>query len=134
LKKSSLCQPLPEKKAGRNLMSSIYQKVLGSDFKRLHPKIQERFGFSSGDGVACIGRGVMDEIWHGRFYTLPFLYIGSWRRIMFPERGQNVPFTIGNYAFVDKFGRETITWIREFKIKKPRRFDAYMIYSEQRKR
>lgn len=76
----------------------------------------------------------MDEIWHGRFYTLPFLGVGAWRRIMFPERGQNVPFTISNYAFVDKFGRETVTWIREFQIKKPRRFDAYMIYSEQRKR
>jgi len=115
-------------------VSSIYQRAMGSDFERLHPKIRERFGFSSVDGVACIGRGVMDEVWHGRFYTLPFLGIGAWRRIMFPERGRNVPFTIRNYAFVDKFGRETVTWIREFQIRKPRRFDAYMIYSEQRQR
>lgn len=115
-------------------MNSIYQKTLGSDFERLHPKIQERFGFSSLDNVACIGRGLMDEIWHGRFYTLPFLYIGTWRRIMFPERGRNVPFTIENYAFVDNFGRETVTWIRRFHTSRPRRFDAYMIYSEERKR
>jgi hypothetical protein len=115
-------------------VNSIYQQTLGSDFERLHPKIQERFGFSSLDSVACIGRGVMDEIWHGRFYTLPFLYIGTWRRIMFPERGQNVPFTIENYAFVDDFGRETVTWIRRFHTSKPRRFDAYMIYSEKRER
>jgi len=107
---------------------------MGSNFERLHPKIRERFGFSSLDGVACIGTGIMDEIWHGRFYTLPFLAIGTWRRIMFPERGQNVPFTIRNYAFVDRFGRETVTWIREFHTRKPRRFDAYMIYSEQRNR
>ncbi|HEX8087454.1 MAG TPA: DUF4166 domain-containing protein, partial [Blastocatellia bacterium] len=115
-------------------MNSIYQKTLGSDFERLHPKIQERFGFSSLDGVACIGRGIMDEIWHGRFYTLPFLYVGTWRRIMFPERGQKVHFTIENYAFVDDFGRETVTWIRRFHTRRPRRFDAYMIYSEERKR
>ena len=113
-------------------MTSIYQKVLGSDFNRLHPRIQERFGFSSADHVACIGRGTMHEIWHGRFYTLPFLYVGSWRRIMFPERGANIPFSIENYAFQDPFGRETVTWMRQFKTRRNRRFDAYMIYSEQR--
>jgi len=110
---------------------SIYEQALGSDFNRLHPKIQERFGFSSRDRVACIGRGLMDNIWHGRLYTLPFLYIGSWRRIMFPERGKQVPFSIENYAFVDPFGRETVTWIRRFETKTPRRFDAYMIYSKE---
>jgi hypothetical protein len=113
-------------------MKSIYERVLGSDFSHLHPQIQRRFGFSSGDHLASIGRGVMDEVWHGAIYTLPFLYVGAWRRIMFPERGKNVPFTIQNYAFVDPFGRETVTWIRRFEISKPRRFDAYMIYSEER--
>src|SRR5205085_12110195 len=40
----------------------------------------------------------------------------------------------------DDFGRETVTWIRTFdstclrRVKYPRRFDAYMIYSEQRGR
>jgi hypothetical protein len=115
-------------------MSSIYQRALGSDFNRLHPRIRERFGFCSEDCLACIGRGIMDDVWHGRLYTLPFLYVGSWRRIMFPERGKNVPFSIENYAFRDPHGRETVTWIRRFATKTPRRFDAYMIYSEQRGR
>ena len=115
-------------------MSSIYKKALGSQFELLHPKIQERFGFGCSDNVGSVGTGVMDEIWHGPFYTLPFLYVGTWRRIMFPERGKNVPFTIENYAFIDSFGRETITWIRRFQMSKPRRFDAYMIYSEERKK
>ncbi|MEQ8211689.1 MAG: DUF4166 domain-containing protein [Lacipirellulaceae bacterium] len=113
-------------------MTSIYQEVLGSDFERLHPQIQKRFGFSSADGIASIGTGIMDEVWHGRFYTLPFLYVGTWRRIMFPERGKNIPFTIRNYAYRDSFGRETVTWVRDFETKKPRRFDATMIYSQQR--
>ena len=43
-------------------MSSIYQRALGADFKRLHPQIQRRFGFSSSDGLASIGTGVMEEI------------------------------------------------------------------------
>ena len=53
---------------------------------------------------------------------------------MFPEHGKNVPFSIENYAFLDPFGRETVTWIRRFQTKRPRRFDAYMIYSAERGR
>ena len=115
-------------------MTSIYQRVLGSDFERLHPMIQRRFGFSSGDGIASIGRGVMEEVWRGLPYTLPFLYVGTWRRIMFPETGKDIPFTIENYAFVDEFGRETVTWVRTFESSRRRRFDAYMIFSEERNR
>lgn len=113
-------------------MTSIYQRALGSDFGRLHPRIQERFGFGSVDGRAAIGTGVMDRVWHGAPYTLPFLYLGSWRGIMFPEHGRDVPFTIENYAYRDALGRETVTWIRRFRVRRPRRFDAYMIYSERR--
>jgi Domain of unknown function (DUF4166) len=113
-------------------MRSIYEQALGDKFKLLHPRIQERFGFSSKDQRASIGKGIMDRIWRGPFYTLPFLYVGSWRRIMFPDQGTAVPFTIRNYAYVDQFGRETVTWIRNFETRHPRRFDAYMIYSPKR--
>jgi len=122
---------MPQAAGGRRV-TSIYRRALGSDFDRLHPQIQRRFGLSSADGIAAIGRGVMDEIWKGPFYTIPFLYVGTWRRIMFPETGRDVPFTIENYAFVDRFGRETVSWIRTFQSTRQRRFDAYMIYSESR--
>jgi hypothetical protein len=85
-------------------MRSIYELALGEKFGLLHPRIQERFGFSSQDNVASIGTGVMEKIWHGPPYTLPFLYIGSWRQIMFPEHGESIPFTIRNYAYLDDFG------------------------------
>lgn len=114
-------------------MSSIYAKAMGSDFARLHPQIQKRFGFGSADKIASIGTGVMEEVWHGPFYTLPFLYIGTWRNIMFPQKGRNVPFTIENYAYLDGFGRETVTWVRKYAFpNKARRFDATMIFSGQR--
>jgi hypothetical protein len=113
-------------------MNSIYQTAMGSDFSRLHPQIQKRFGFSSQDQIAAIGKGVMERVWHGPRYSLPFLYIGTWRRIMFPEHGRNVPFTIENYAYRDSLGRETVTWLRTFHTRRIRRFDAYMIYSRQR--
>jgi Domain of unknown function (DUF4166) len=114
-------------------MRSIYERALGSDFAKLHPQIQRRFGFSSQDRLASIGTGVMEKIWHGPLYTLPFLYVGAWRRIMFPESGENIPFQIENYSYLDPLGRETVTWIRTFRARRLRRFDAYMIYSEERR-
>ena len=125
---------MPPKTDTGRLVTSIYQRALGSEFDRLHPQIQRRFGFCSEDGTASIGRGVMTEVWRGRFFTLPFLYVGTWRRIMFPETGRDIPFTIENYAFKDRFGRETVSWIRTFQSRRTRRFDAYMVYSEHRGR
>jgi len=109
------------------MSNSIYATVLGEDFQRLHPRIQERFGFNSKSGKRAIDRGVMDRVWRGRFYTIPFLTVGAWRNIMFPDHGENVPFTIENWAYVDKLGRETVTELRTFRLGRERRFDAYMV-------
>ena len=114
-------------------MSSIYRAALGDDFDRLHPKMQWRFGFSSIDEVCQVGTGVMHEVWRGPWWTLPFLLLGSTRRVLFPSRGRNVPFTIANYAYLDRYGRETVTWSRRFHFpKRTRAFDATMIFSKKR--
>jgi hypothetical protein len=114
-------------------MTSIYREALGADFGRLHPKMQWRFGFSSNDETCQVGTGVMDEIWRGPWWTLPFLLLGSTRRVLFPSRGRQIPFTVLNYAYVDRFGRETVTWARRFHFaRRTRSFDATMIYSKRR--
>jgi hypothetical protein len=116
-------------------MTSIFARALGSDFERLHPCIQARFGFDSSAGYGSVGRGVMDEIWRGGAWTVPFLATGARRHIMFPDTGRDVPFTIENHAFVDDFGRETISMIRTFELaRRTRRFDAWMVFSEGRAR
>jgi hypothetical protein len=75
----------------------------------------------------------MEEVWRGRGFTLPFLLLGSTRRVLFPSRGHDVPFTISNYAYLDSFGRETVTWARRFKLRnRYRAFDATMVYSKER--
>ena len=113
-------------------MTSIYQHALGSDFTNLHPEIQRRFSLTSEGGLASIGTGTMERIWRGAPYTLPFLYLGTWRGILFPEHAIDVPFNVQNYAYRDPLGRETVTWIRKFATTRLRRFDATMIYSEER--
>ena len=113
-------------------MPSIYEQALGSDFRKLHPQIQRRFSLTSESPQAFVGRGIMHRLWHGAAYTLPFLHIGTWRAIMFPEQGKDVPFTIENYAYKDTYGRETVTWVRTFQTGRERRFDAYMVWGKER--
>jgi hypothetical protein len=113
-------------------MTSIFERALGRDFRRLHPRLQERFGFSSADGIACVGTGTMDTVWHGRGFTRPFLALGARRNILVRQTGRDIPFTIQNYAYPDSFGRETMTFTRTFHFDKPQRWDATMIHSAER--
>ncbi|QJC54173.1 DUF4166 domain-containing protein [Paenibacillus albicereus] len=111
---------------------SIYERALGPRFAELHPRIRERFSLHSRSGLAAVGTGVMHEVWHNRLAALP-LCIGTTRHIMFPQSGRDVPFTIRNYAYRDRLGRETVTWIRSFRFgRQERRFDATMIFSRER--
>ncbi|TWT74462.1 hypothetical protein Pla123a_32850 [Posidoniimonas polymericola] len=105
---------------------------MGSEFARLHSRIQEQYGITSVSQSAFIGRGVMEEVWHGRWYTVPFLFLGATRRILFPETGRGIPFEIRNYAYLDDLGRETVTWKRVFEFpRRTRDFDEYFVYSER---
>ncbi|MDQ0111310.1 DUF4166 domain-containing protein [Paenibacillus harenae] len=113
-------------------MTSIYEQALGAEFAKLHPRIQQRFGFSSSDRIASIGHGVMERVWYSKWALLP-LFLGTFRHIMFPNGGNNIPFTIENYAYIDSSGRETITWIRKFEFPGiVRHFDATMVFSKRR--
>lgn len=113
-------------------MRSIYEQVLGEEFYKLHPRIQQRFGFNSEDQSASIGHGIMKHIWYNKLIAL-LLYLGTFRHIMFPQGGKNIPFSIENFAYIDSYGRETVTWIRKFKFpRKVRHFDATMVYSGDR--
>ncbi|HEY4023818.1 MAG TPA: DUF4166 domain-containing protein, partial [Pseudonocardiaceae bacterium] len=103
-----------------------------ADFPRLHPRLRERFGFRSTDGIACIGTGTMDEVWRGRGFTRPFLAMAARRHILVAETGRDIPFTIHNYAYLDSFGRETMTFTRTFHFDSPRRWDATMVHSAER--
>jgi hypothetical protein len=112
-------------------VTGVFERTLGADFARLHPRVRERLALSDGRGL--IGHGVMDRIWRGPGFTLPFLWLGSARHILFPERGRNVPFTIENYPYVDGHGRETVSFVRTFEFpRRRRRFDAQMVFSAGR--
>lgn len=110
-------------------MTSIFEQALGADFRRLHPMLQQRFRVGLSSGYGCVGTGVMFRVRRGPWWTVPFLWIGAWRNILVPEVGSRVPFTIENYPYRDPLGRETITFVRSYRLRTPRRFDATMVLS-----
>jgi hypothetical protein len=114
-------------------MTSIFETAMGADFHRLHPMLQRRFGVGLDSGEACVGTGVMTRIRRGPWWTVPFLQIGRLRNILVPDTGTDVPFTIENHPYRDPFGRETVTFVREYDIRgRRRRFDATMILARGR--
>lgn len=114
-------------------MPSIYQQALGTEFGKLHPQLQKKFGLKSADRKAAVSHGIMEEMTGGSFLMKPFLKLGTLRNITFSERGTHIPFTLENYAYEDSFGRETMAWIRSFHFdKRIRSFDATMVYSPEK--
>ncbi|MGW2486795.1 DUF4166 domain-containing protein [Streptomyces sp. NPDC001606] len=110
--------------------ASMFQTVLGADFDRLHPQLRRRFSVGLASGEACVGRGVMDRIWHGPTFVKPFLALGATRHILVPRTGRNVPFVIENVPYTDSHGRETVSFVRTFDLPgRARRFDAQMVLS-----
>ncbi|MER7456441.1 DUF4166 domain-containing protein [Micromonospora sp. NPDC126480] len=115
-------------------MNAVFRTALGTEFDRLHPELQRRFNVDGDTHLGCVGTGVMDRVWRGAAFTVPFLHLGTLRHILFPETGCGVPFTIENYAYTDSFGRPTLTFVRTFQVApdRRRRFDATMVWSERR--
>src|SRR5690606_20726533 len=99
-------------------VSSIFARALGDDFARLHPMLQRRFGVGLDSGYAAVGSGVMVRIRRGPWWTLPFLWLGSFRSILVPRVGENVAFRVENYPYRDPLGRETVTFVREYDTEK----------------
>ncbi|KRE81036.1 DUF4166 domain-containing protein [Arthrobacter sp. Soil762] len=114
-------------------MASIFEVALGQDFQRLHPMLQKRFGVDTEAGYGCVGHGVFSEVRRGAWWTVLFLRLGAYRNILFPDQGNDIPFTIENYPYIDRFGRPTVTFVRTLELpsSKRRRFDATMVHSER---
>ncbi|GAA4668474.1 DUF4166 domain-containing protein [Frondihabitans cladoniiphilus] len=113
----------------------VFRTALGADFERLHPMLRKRFDVSLANGYATVGEGVMTRIRRGPWWTVPFLQIGRLRNILVADLGDDVPFRIENYPYLDPFGRETVTFVRSYRVpgaSRESRFDATMVLDAAR--
>ncbi|MGL4820765.1 MAG: DUF4166 domain-containing protein [Bacilli bacterium] len=113
------------------MMKSIYEQALGVNFARLHPEIQKKFSLTHESNMFTRCTGVMREIGVGSPLLRPFLRLGVHKHLTFVENGQDVPFTLENYAFLNAHGEQCVSWIRRFHFQKTRCFDAVMMLSPE---
>jgi hypothetical protein len=81
--------------AQREAPASVYARVLGDDFARLHPQLQRYFGGMPA-GEVGVGTGRYDHAGLRVRALRPLFALLGRRGIAFPEHGVGVPFTVRN--------------------------------------
>jgi hypothetical protein len=120
-----------QEKEIRSVVMSIYLKALGDQFHQLHPMLQKRYAISKQH--AFRGSGVMKKISGGPRWLYPIFYLGTKTKLLFPERGTNIPFQIKNTSRIGASGKEEVHWQRTFSFgQKKRHFNALMTLDEER--
>ncbi|KPB05997.1 DUF4166 domain-containing protein [Bacillus sp. CHD6a] len=110
---------------------TIYQELLGEDFQRLHPKLQDRYALPM--DKPFYGVGTMLKMKTGSSWLKPFLTLSTRWQFLFPESGNDVPFTIKNTCRSLPSGETEIYWERTFHFEKiSRNFNAYMTMDPKR--
>ena len=114
-------------------MTGVYAAKLHAESDHLHQRVRDRYALASTDDSVCVGRGEMD-ITRGTPLLLPGLYVMPHWNLLFPERGEAVPFTVTT-AGVEVAGREALITQRAFTFESAtRRFDSLTIYDDDRDR
>ncbi|CAM4316243.1 hypothetical protein BAMA_15055 [Bacillus manliponensis] len=111
-------------------MSSIYKKVLGEEYQRLHPKLQERYKLTEKRNFT--GDGIMDEIAEGSKLVKVLLKIAAKFRMFFSERGETVPFTIHNTVEKNEKGEAFVRWNRMFLFGDKKRYFHAVMYLDEK--
>ncbi|WP_185763606.1 DUF4166 domain-containing protein [Niallia circulans] len=110
----------------------IYKEILGDDFYKLHPKLQERYSITVNRPFH--GKGIMLHISNGKRWLNPFLKFAVRWKFLFPEEGSNIPFSLKNTSKQLANGDQEIYWERSFHFSDvTRHFNAYMTIDAERR-
>ncbi|MER1985059.1 MAG: DUF4166 domain-containing protein [Solibacillus sp.] len=90
----------------------IYERLLGTQFKKLHPKLQHRYTLPLNEPFYA--EGVMHKIEQGIVLFKPFFHLTTHLEFLFPEAGENIPFTLKNTYIINEQGEHLITFERKF--------------------
>lgn len=119
--------------SGERDVTGVYEYALGDEAADLHPKVRGRYGLGPEDDYATVGSGLMD-ITRGTL-ALPVLYLMPFRNLLFPESGEQIPFTVTTVGWRDSAGYEALTTRRAFQFDGKRRvFDSTTVWDAERER
>ena len=95
--------------------ASLYRRVLGPDFDRLQPQLQDYFSLLPEAGLYGEGTGVFETAGCPRPWLRPLLGLIPVSNAFFPDFGTQIPFSIRNYPHLDPWGRPSLTAVRTFR-------------------
>lgn len=90
----------------------IYETLLGENFLKLHPKLQERYRLPLNEEFCATG--IMHVIESGPKLIRPMYKLFTRNHFLFPESGKNIPFTISNRSYLNENQQGEIYWERAF--------------------
>lgn len=90
----------------------IYERLLDAQFTQLHPKLQHRYHLPLNEPFHA--EGVMHKIEQGTTLFKPFFHLTTHVEFLFPEAGDNIPFTLKNTYRINEQGEHLITFERKF--------------------
>ena len=85
---------------GAPVAASVYERVLGNQIELLDPTLRRYFSTPPA-GEVGVGRGVYEIAGSGYRWLAPLLTWLAWRRVLFPEFGRDVPFSVVNRPTAD---------------------------------
>lgn len=91
---------------------TIYSALLAEKFQQLHPKLQHRYALPLDQ--TFYATGVMHQIQNGGKLLTPFYQLAAKLNFLFPESGENIPFTIANRSVINQDHEAEVTWERSF--------------------
>ena len=110
----------------------IYETLLAQDFKRLHPKLQERYRLPVNEEFFAVG--TMQIIQSGPKWLRPMYTLFTKNKFLFPESGEYIPFTISNKSYLNTDGHGEVYWERTFYFPHTtRKFNAKMTVDLERR-
>lgn len=111
---------------------TIYSSLLGEKFEELHPKLQHRYTLPLNQ--IFYAEGHMQQIQTGSKLLSPFYLFASKLNFLFPESGENIPFTIANRCRINQEGEAEVSWERSFFFPESvRKFNAKMTIDLEKK-
>ena len=110
----------------------IYEVLLGENFSKLHPKLQERYRLPLNEEF--FATGVMHSIQSGPKILQPVYKLFTRMQFLFPESGDNIPFSISNRSYLNELLQGEVYWERVFYFSNAtRKFNAKMTVDLDRK-
>ena len=109
-------------------LHSPFFPVLAGPVEDLPGVLRDQYLVRPGDSYRVVLEGTMDRIWHQPFWLWPFLRLFAVFALLFPEQGRDIEASMIVEGRHDGQGGGAQTWYRTFQFRRPRQFNATMMF------